>query len=267
MLIVTDLDGTLIDSRSYSFTAARPALKLIRELKIPLIFCSSKSRAEIEVYRKKLKNHHPFISENGGGIFIPHEYFSFPVNAERHGEYNRIILGRPYDEIRNQFMALREKMEVKVKGFGDMNAKEIARLTGLTTTEAVLAGKRDFAEPFIFQDETDAAFLQSIEQAGLHWTQGLLYHIMGNHDKGQAFDMLKAFYQQAGGILQTIGLGDSLNDLPLLKRMDHPVLIRHENGHHDTRIKIPALLKTESSGSAGWNEAVMFLLKEILSGN
>jgi len=68
-IIFTDLDGTLLHPQTYSFDAAMPALKLIKEKDIPLILCSSKTRAEIEVYRKKLDNQHPFVSENGGGIF------------------------------------------------------------------------------------------------------------------------------------------------------------------------------------------------------
>ena len=69
IIVFTDLDGTLLHPRTYSFEAAMPALKLIKEKDVPLILCSSKTRAEIEVYRKKLDNQHPFVSENGGGIF------------------------------------------------------------------------------------------------------------------------------------------------------------------------------------------------------
>jgi len=34
----------------------------------PLVFSSSKTSAEIEIYRRKLENDHPFISENGGAM-------------------------------------------------------------------------------------------------------------------------------------------------------------------------------------------------------
>jgi HAD superfamily hydrolase (TIGR01484 family) len=74
LIVFTDLDGTLLDE-SYSFAAAQPALRKTAELDIPLVLCSSKTRREIEHYRKKLGNSHPFISENGGGIFIPEGYF------------------------------------------------------------------------------------------------------------------------------------------------------------------------------------------------
>lgn len=69
LVIFTDLDGTLLDKNSYSFAPARPALILLKKKDIPLIFCTSKTRAEIELYRRKIENSDPFISENGGGHF------------------------------------------------------------------------------------------------------------------------------------------------------------------------------------------------------
>ena len=76
-IIFTDLDGTLLDHNTYSFKKAFPALRIIKKKKIPLIICTSKTKGEIEHYRKKLKNNHPFVSENGGAIFIPKDYFDF----------------------------------------------------------------------------------------------------------------------------------------------------------------------------------------------
>ena len=76
VLIFTDLDGTLLDADNYSFEEALPALEKIKKRKIPLILCSSKTKAELELYQKKLKIKSPFISENGGAIFIPPAYFN-----------------------------------------------------------------------------------------------------------------------------------------------------------------------------------------------
>ncbi|KAF5413010.1 MAG: Glucosyl-3-phosphoglycerate/mannosyl-3- phosphoglycerate phosphatase [Candidatus Methanocomedens sp.] len=76
-VIYTDMDGTLIDHDTYSYEAALPALDLIRKRNIPLVFCTSKTRAELEVYCKELEIYHPLISENGGAIFIPEDYFDF----------------------------------------------------------------------------------------------------------------------------------------------------------------------------------------------
>jgi len=262
-VIFTDLDGTLLDESSYSYEEALPALGQIAESGIPLILCSSKTRAELETYRTRLNNTHPFISENGGGIFIPRGYFTVPVEAEEANEYQLIRLGMPYAEIRKQFVRLREELKIKVRGFEDMTLAEVASLTGLTESDAMLARQRDFDEAFIFEGDPDENFLKAIEEAGLNWTQGRIFHVMGNHDKGRAVDMLMTLYRKQFGGLTSIALGDSLNDLPMLVAVDKPVLIRHRDGSYDNRITITNLIQTQLPGPAGWNAAVQQLLVHV----
>ena len=112
-IIITDLDGTLLDAATYSCAPALPALQMIQSRNIPLILCSSKTRSEIEVLRRKLGNNHPFVTENGGGVFIPREYFPEPFDAEDCGGYSLIRLGLPYEEIRRHFVRLREELRVE----------------------------------------------------------------------------------------------------------------------------------------------------------
>ena len=270
-IIFTDLDGSLLHPKTYSFEEARPALNLMRKKGIPLILCSSKTRAEMEVYRKKLDNEHPFISENGGGIFIPKGYFpSVPstltgfmpgwVEGQGEGEYRTIIIGSPYAEIRKAFVALRDEMKIPVNGFGDMTAREVAAISGLAEEEAILAKQRDFGEPFVFEEDSDENFLKAIEERGLHWTQGRFFHIMGDNDKGKAVKILKHLYGKVFGESVTIGLGDGFNDLPMLKEVDYPVLIQKEDGSYDSRIELPNLTKAKKIGPSAWNEEVLEVL-------
>ncbi len=256
-ILFSDLDGTLLDETSYSFNAALPALNKIQAQAIPLILCSSKTRAEIERCRTLMNNQHPFISENGGGIFIPLGYFSVPFEAKVLDGYSLIELGVPYADIRHQFDCLRKHLPVQVRGFADMGNNEIAELTGLSWNEVKLAKQRDFDEPFIFEGAPDERFLRAIESLNLRWTQGRIFHIMGNHDKGRAVNILLTLYRQQFGAIASIGLGDSLNDLPMLEAVDHPVLVRHADGSFDSRIVIPHIQKTRLAGPAGWNEAVL----------
>src|SRR3990167_7401295 len=262
-IIISDLDGTLLDAAAYSFDAALPALNLLRARDIPLILCSSKTRAEMEAIRRQLRNDHPFVTENGGGIFIPKEYFSFPVEAAESGGYRLITLGTPYVEIRRHFVRLREELGIRVRGFADMTVDEVAKLTGLSRDAARLARQRDFDEPFVFEGAPDERFLRAIEASGLSWTEGRIFHIMGRHDKGRAVSLLKSLYakklgevESIGlgdiavsllkslyakklGEVESIGLGDSLNDLQMLRAVDRPVLVMHEDGSHDARISAP----------------------------
>ena len=259
-IIITDLDGTLLDAVTYSYAPALPALEAIQLRNIPLILCSSKTRAEMEALRRDLGNNHPFVTENGGGIFIPNEYFPSPLDAKDCDGYKLIALGTPYAEIRRQFVRLREELGVNVRGFADMMVGEVAGLTGLSDDAARLAKQRDFDEPFVFEGEPDERFLRAIEASGLNWTQGRIFHIMGRHDKGRAVSLLKSLYERKLGIVVSIGLGDSLNDLEMLQAVDRPVLVRHQDGSHDARIALPNVRETQLPGPAGWNEAVLRLL-------
>jgi mannosyl-3-phosphoglycerate phosphatase family protein len=261
-IIFTDLDGTLLHPKTYSFEDAAPALGVIIERDIPLILCSSKTRAEMEVYRTRLKNKHPFIVENGGAVYVPTGYFTFPTGSVRDRSYIVTEFGAPYKEIRKNFASLRESLGVSVKGFGDMSVEEISEVTGLSSDEAALAREREYGEPFIFEQRPDDRFLQAIEERGLRWTQGRLYCLMGDHDKGKAIRLLKSWFQAEYGKLMTIGLGDGLNDLPLLSEVDRPVLIPKEDGSYDPRIELPGLRKAKGTGPVGWNRAVLELLKE-----
>ncbi|MDP1634227.1 MAG: DUF4147 domain-containing protein, partial [Gallionellaceae bacterium] len=184
---------------------------------------------------------------------------SFPVEAEVVNGYQSITLGMPYADIKSRFARLRKQIPAPVRGFADMTAEEVAELTGLSLPEARLARQRDFDEPFIFVGAPDQRFLQAIESAGLRWTQGRIFHLMGDHDKGRAVGLLMSLYERQYGTVTSIGLGDAYNDLPMLQAVNRPVLVRHEDGSFDARIDIPGLLKTQLPGPAGWNEALLRL--------
>ena len=54
-IIYTDLDGTFLDEKNFSFRESLPALRVAQESGVPVIFFSSKTRAEIEHLRKALE--------------------------------------------------------------------------------------------------------------------------------------------------------------------------------------------------------------------
>ena len=91
IVVFTDLDGTLLDRTTYSYASAVPALESLRQKKIPIVFCSAKTSAEQEAYRKELGIGDPFIVENGGAIFIPYGYFPFEFDYHKTIGGNLII--------------------------------------------------------------------------------------------------------------------------------------------------------------------------------
>jgi len=266
-LIFTDLDGTLLDHHTYSFEPALPALKALKEKNIPLIICTSKTRAEIEKWRLELDNDHPFISENGGAIFIPKGYFSHKFCFERENDnYLVIELGTPYSQLREILNRIRNSLRLELKGFGDLSFEEVARLCGFSPEEARLAKKREYDEPFLPDEEN---VIQKIrEMASLSNLQvtrgGRFFHLMGENDKGEALRLLAEIYKEKTEHIETIALGDSLNDLPMLRAANHPILVQKPDGSYDPEVKIPNLHLAPGIGPAGWNTSVLELLNKPL---
>lgn len=277
ILIYTDLDGTLLDHHTYSFQGALPALGEIRRRNIPLILCSSKTKGELEEYQRKLRIKYPFISENGGAIFIPRGYFNKLENELKvKGKYLVLELGIPYRKLRKRLLEVSRKFGVKVVGFGDLKTKEIASLFNLPYKEARSAKKRDYDEPFYFLDKIEPKEIGAIERefkrSGLNLTKGgRFYHLLGQNDKGKAARFLTRMYKQnwktnlqaQNSCLLTIGVGDSLNDLPMLKAVDIPVLVRQKDNTYDKEIlKKLKVQKARGVGPSGWNQAIWDLVKK-----
>jgi mannosyl-3-phosphoglycerate phosphatase len=270
IVIFTDLDGTLLDYHTYSYEKALPALRHVREKGIPLIICSSKTRAEIEFYQKKLRNRHPFIAENGGAVFIPQHYFKkLPASLSKRNCYAVKELGAPYHVLRKKLKEIAGRFKQGVKGFGDMSAHEIHTRYGLSLQEARLSKKREYDEPFNFVTMPDEKIVRGMEKefakAGLRMVKGgRLFHLMGQNDKGKAVRWLRKMYEK-GWNKKTIfiGIGDSWNDLPLLLEVDLPVVVRLYTGRHEegvvSELKEPLL--TRGIGPAGWNEGVLQILR------
>ena len=74
LVIVTDVDACLVDRETYSHEAAADALEALRRSDVPIVLCSSKTRAELIALQQTLGIAHPFISENGGAVDVPVGY-------------------------------------------------------------------------------------------------------------------------------------------------------------------------------------------------
>lgn len=264
-IIFTDLDGTLLDFNEYSYREAEEALSLVKSKGVPLIFCSSKTKAEQEVYRDELNIKEPFIVESGGAIFIRKGYFKFPYKYHKsYNDYNVIEIGRPYAEIRRILERVRVETQIAFKGYGDMSADEVASEIGLNVEAVKRAMMREYEETVKLESpEMDLEkFKEFLTREGLKCTfGGKFYSITGLNDKGKAVTILAELYRQELGSIRTIGIGDSLNDVPLFSAVDVAVLVQKPGGIWEN-IDLPNLCKVEGVGPAGWNKAISKLLED-----
>lgn len=152
-----------------------------------------------------------------------------------------------------------------VKGFGDMTAEELADIANMRIDEAKMAKERDFDEPFVFDGSEidEQRLLETIIAKGFNFTQGRFFHILGNSDKGKAVSILTDLYRRKLGEILTIAIGDSPNDIPMLKRVDYPVIVQKPDESYDPRINIPNLTRAEGIGPDGWNKAILRFVSDI----
>lgn len=274
LIIATDLDGTLLDHDTYSFGAASEALHLLAARDVPLLICSSKTRAEIERLRQDLRNRHPFISENGGALFIPRGYFSFRLGRSRSiAGYDVIEFGTPYYILVEALHQAARLSGVEVIGFSDMTIEELAADCGLTLPEARLAKLREYDEPFRVATSGRAALERLFEalhrQGPFRCIRGdRYYHLTGMSDKAIAVRTLKKYYRRERSALRMAGLGDGPNDVAMLREVDVPVIVRNPAADSASLFqKVPNARLTRAAGPAGWNEAVLELLAQVPRAN
>jgi mannosyl-3-phosphoglycerate phosphatase len=260
-VVITDLDGTLLDHATYSFDGARPALELLDRRRIPVIYCSSKTRREIEHWRQVTGNRHPFIVENGGAVIIPRGYFHAAVpRAEECGEFAAVRLGDPYPALVEALAAASRESGCRVRGFHDMSVDEVARECDLPASAAELAKAREYDEPFLVADPEKAPeLLAAIVRLGKRCTRGgRFFHITGDNDKAAAVRILLDAYRADGHAVRSVGIGDGLNDAAFLNAADEAILIRTP-WIEELQAAVPGGRPTSLPGPRGWNEAVLRL--------
>ncbi len=261
-IVFSDLDGTLLHLQTYSPEAARPALDSLKVQGIPLVFCTSKTRAEVELWRERLGNTHPFIVENGGAIFVPKGYFGKRVRgAVSRGDYDVIELGTPYSDLVEDLRSASAESGCRILGFNDMTVADISIRTLLPVHQAELAKRREYDEPFVILGEGTHNLLLAIEKRGRQWTRGdRFYHITGGNDKAKAAERLTALYRKEHRKITTVGLGDGHNDIAFLSAVDTPIVIRSPYAAV-LKKAVPNSLVTRAPGPHGWNEAILDVLQ------
>lgn len=252
-VIYTDLDGTLLDKNTYSYQKAKKGLQIVQSKAIPWIICTSKTRLEIEYWRKKLCNQYPFISENGGGIFIPKKFFNFDISTSYQTQvYDVIEVGIKISGLTDFFSALKKKYYIK--SFLEMDAQEIEKDAHIPFNQVILAQKREYDIPFKILDmEEKKKIIADINKKGFHVIHGgHYYHLMANTSKGKAVKILSSLLKRKYGDMVTIGIGDSENDFSMLDNVDRPYLLREKNNSYASN----KYLKVKDIGPSGWTEII-----------
>ncbi|PKL41195.1 MAG: hypothetical protein CVV44_00730 [Spirochaetae bacterium HGW-Spirochaetae-1] len=260
-IVFSDLDGTLLDHNTYSHAGAQEGIDLLRERSVPLVLVSSKTLPEMTELHSMLGLGSPFVFENGGGIAWPHDSSTGkPLRVE--------FQGLPERELRDKFNMLNTVIPVPVKSILDMSIEEVMERTGLPHKRAALARERRSSIPFILQEKHDIDFFElekiniKLYEQGLAITKGgrFLHLISRGSTKGSAVRKIISSYTllHEKEDVVTMGVGDSENDIPMLKEVDRPCLVRKHDGSI-IQTGLPEVFITKNIGPAGFTEAVKTL--------
>jgi len=243
LLVFSDLDGSLLDHKTYDYAAALPAIAEIRSRGGLLVLASSKTAAEmLSLHQELALADAPMIVENGAACVRP---TSIGTKTADYRAIRQVLhtLGAPF------------------RGFGDMSVPELCAHTGLSPEAAERAKARQFSEPGIWQGDVHqrAGFLAALARQGISACQGGRFLTLSfGATKADQMQRLRAQYRGCF----TIALGDAPNDAEMIAAADRGVVIRNDHGPdlpdfpHEHRI-----LRTDLPGPEGWCAAVMTILE------
>jgi mannosyl-3-phosphoglycerate phosphatase len=269
--VIVFTPANLLGSPAHSQHPASEALNEIERRKIPLVLSTGGTRAQLEPLRRKIGHSHPFITEGGGGLFIPDGYFALRLEgAKRVGRYFCVPFGHSSMESGEAVQDIAKEAGAEVVRYAEMNARDISRNTGMTERDAEGSREREFSERFFFAGNADLAapsFEKVAEKHGWHIRRFQpFWELYSGNDEAKSVHYLMGLYRKVlRSRVRSVAIGTSLEDLPLLAASDQAFILPLSPNRFDDKLlsKLPSAAKIDAPGSPGWNQTVLDLLSQV----
>lgn len=269
-VLFTALENCLLDPRTDSCSAAEEVLAELDRRRIPWVIFSGRTRAQLDPLRRKMGHRHPFVAENGGGLFLPQDYFNIAVEGSRRaGGFQLIPMGTPYAETCAALEEIAGESDIEIASLARMKLQETAQNLGVSMDEAHRARQREFEELFFIAGATEkktADFVELARQRGFTAHAGEpLWRFSGVPDAGPAARQLVKLYRAAAPRerFQVVGIGSSESDLPMLAAANKQYLLEIP-GKKPQEGETPKSAQIERAGPAGaasWAKLVLRVLE------
>ena len=270
LLIFTDIDGTLINNDTFYEGENIKIAETLSEHNHILIYNSSKTFNEIIHMQKRFNTSFPFICETGGGIY--HKNLFNQVSDKLREGYSIMYEAKKIETFRD---IIKEEIQKNFKNdldmFDDLCLDEKSRLSGLRGNDLHLASERDFSMLISWKsDELRYSKFESVLHGyGLKLIKGGRFcHICASHDKGQAVTFFLNQIKSSGmyNKIITIGIGDSTNDLEMLRNVDYACVVKSENNSElMKKIDNNKIVLSINHAPEGWAECIHDIFSQIRS--
>ncbi|MEM7100627.1 MAG: HAD hydrolase family protein [Pseudomonadota bacterium] len=234
-LIVTDLDGTLLDD-SYPVKDAAAALAKAEEIDSAygIVLASSKTLAEMQVLAEAVDRPLYLIFENGAGVAWQDGLMMRGSQPEI-GGYRVVKFCLGYRQV-CEVLELQRFLGYPFIGFSGMTAHQVAKRTGLTVSAAKLAKQRLFSEPIVWQGDKHllTRFKRSLGEYGLTiQLGGRFHHVSSGANKATALAYLRSQIRLESGVkTKVLACGDAPNDLEIINKADHALVFPQRSGEY-----------------------------------
>ncbi len=283
-VVLTSIDGCLLDPETNSCGAARQALAALERRSIPVILISQRTRAELEPLRTQLQLYHPFICEDGMGLYLPESYFPDSIldsSWSHRSPYACQSFGLAYDRLRQVLKEMRSRLQADLLGYGDWTAMELAMALGISQAEAERMQQREFSEVLGYAGDPEllrtALRERSLSLTGHQLVLSPLtfpsqiaqWFLTGEQrtDSPRAADRVLECYRRQLGSLTALGLGSGLSDLQYLRRVQQAVVLPGPQSQDLWEQRETHWQQGELPGPEGWNEVVLMWLEKTDGGD
>jgi mannosyl-3-phosphoglycerate phosphatase len=259
-VVVSGVDGGLLDP-TRGWDGARPALAVLARLRLPLVLCSTRPRAELAVLSRLFGLDAPMIVENGAALLVPHGHLPSGLpDLPSDGSHHVLALGPGRDALLEELAELARAAGVRVRGVSDLTPQERFRGSALGRL-ADSTSRYEYTEPFLLETAQDeAALAVQAERRGLRIVHGPRYlHLCDGGDKGLAVRTLLSLYERSGPLPRAIGIGAWPTDVSMLRAVHRAVILPTGDRalRREIAAAVPRAVRARIEGADGWSDAVI----------
>lgn len=178
---------------------------------VPSVWLSSRSRHQLDEPRRRLGHAHPFIAEDGCGIYLPEDYFHLrPASPASHtrqavtvrlGRFTCVPVAERLPAASLALETLSAATQVPIVTLRSLSLRELVQNTGFPQREAQVFRQRDFEELFFFAGASEQEirrFLSEGRTRGVDFRQrGVLWSAAIGASTKRCITELSKLYDRA----------------------------------------------------------------------